>query len=189
MQGAVGGVEAGLAHPLIGDRVVAPAPDNAGEAGDDIDAEAQCLADFADRRARAVTNDGGGETSAVAAVFFIDVLDDLFTPLMLKIDIDVGRLVARGADKALEQHVDAGGVDRGDAEAIAHDRIGRRAAPLAQNAAPPRKPHDVVDGKEIAAIVEPLDELQLMLDQPADFVCDALWKAVLGPFPCKFFEV
>ena len=46
-----------------------------------------------------------------------------------------------------------------------------------------------MDGKEIAAIVEPLDELQLMLDQPADFVCDALWKAVLGPFPCKFFEV
>ena len=31
-QSAVGGVEPGLAHPLIGDRVVAPAPDDAGEA-------------------------------------------------------------------------------------------------------------------------------------------------------------
>jgi len=44
-QGAVGRVEPGLAYPKVGDRVVAPAPDDAGEGGDDIDAEAQCLAD------------------------------------------------------------------------------------------------------------------------------------------------
>ena len=89
---------------------------------------------------------------------------------MLEIDIDVGRLVARGADEALEQHVDARRIDRGDAEAIADDRIGGRAAPLAQDAAPPRKPHDVVDGQEIAGVVEPLDQLQLVLDQIADLV-------------------
>ncbi len=134
-QGAVGGVEPGLAHPQVGDRVVAPAPDDAGERRDDIDREAQRLADLADRRARAVADHGGGEPGAVAAVFLIDVLDHFLAPLVLEIDIDVGRLVARGADEALEQHIDARGIDRGDAEAIADDRIGGRAAPLAQDAA------------------------------------------------------
>ena len=181
-QGAVGRVEPGLAHPLIGDRVVAPAPDDAGERGDDIDAEAQNLADLADRRARAVADHGGGETGPVAAVFFVDVLDHLLAPLVLEIDIDVGRLVARGADEALEQDVDARRIDRGDAEAIADDRIGGRAAPLAQDAAPPRKPHDVVDGQEIAGVVEPLDQLQLVLDQARGLCLEAL---LFSSFPRK----
>ena len=48
-QGAVAGVEPGLAHPLFGDRVVAPAPDDPGQGRDDIDRQAQRLADLADR--------------------------------------------------------------------------------------------------------------------------------------------
>src|ERR1700757_1346657 len=130
-QGTVSGVEASLAHPQIGDRIVAPPPDNAGECRDDIDAETQYLTDFTDRRARAITDHGGGETRPVAAVLFIDVLDDLLAPLVLEIDIDVGRLVPGRADKAFEQHVDPRWIDRGDAEAIADDRIGGGAPPLA----------------------------------------------------------
>src|SRR5207237_8818095 len=129
-QGAVGRVEPGLAHSEVGNRVVAPAPDDAGEGGDDIDAEAQCLADLADRRARAVADHRGRETGPVAAIFFVDVLDHLLAPLMFKIDIDIWRLVARGADEALKQDVDPCRIDRGDAEAIADDRIGGRSAPL-----------------------------------------------------------
>src|SRR5690348_9632711 len=159
-QSTVGGVEACLAHPQIGDRIIAPPPDDAGECRDDIDAEAQYLADFTDGRARAITDHGSGETSPVAAVFFIDVLDDLLAPLVLEIDINVGRLVARRTDKALEQHVDPRWIDRSDAEAIADDRIGGGAPPLAQDATAPRKPHDVVDRQEIARVIEPLDQLQ-----------------------------
>src|SRR4029077_20120102 len=104
--------------------------DDAGEGGDDIDAEPQRLADLADRRARAVADHGGGETGPVADVFFVDVLDHLLATLVLEIDIDVGRLVARGADEALEQHVDPRRIDCSDAEAVADDRIGGGAAPL-----------------------------------------------------------
>src|SRR6202035_2688007 len=124
--------------------------------------------DLADRRARAVADYGGGKTGAVAAVFFVDVLDHLLAPLVLEIDIDVGRLAARRADEALEQHVDAGRVDRGDAEAIADHRIGRRAAPLAQDAAAPGERDDVVHGQEIAGEIQPLDQRQLVFDQGAD---------------------
>src|SRR5207248_9849416 len=107
-----------------------------------------------------------------SAVCLVDVLDHLYATLVLEIDIDIGRLAARGADEALEQHVDAGRVDRGDAEAVADHRIGRRAAPLAQDAAAPRERDDVVHGQEIAGVVEPLDQRQLVLDQAPDVAGD-----------------
>ena len=44
---------------------------------------------------------------AVAAVFLVDVLDHLLAPLVLEIDVDVGRLVALLGDEALEQQVAA----------------------------------------------------------------------------------
>src|ERR1700730_15069032 len=143
-QGAVGGIEPGLTYPKVGNRVVAPPPDNAGECGDDINAETEHLADLADRRARAVADHRSGEPRPVAAVFFVDVLDHLLAPLVLEIDLDVVRVVAGGADEALEQEIDARRIDRGDAEAVADDRIGRRAAPLAQDVLAARASDDVV---------------------------------------------
>src|SRR5579863_3351062 len=141
----LGGIEPRLAHLRVGQGIAAPPPDDAGERGDDIAREAQRLADLADRRARAVADDGGGEAGALAAVFLIDVLDDLLATLVLEIDIDVGRLVASGADEALEKDVDARRIDRRDAEAIADGRVGGRAASLAQDAALAGKAHEVVD--------------------------------------------
>src|SRR6516225_11282156 len=187
-QGTVGRVEPDLTHSEIGDWIVAPAPDDTGERSDDIDAETQGLADFADCRARAVADHRGGETRPVAAVFLVDVLDYLLAPLMLEIDIDVGRFIAGSTDEALEQYVDPRRIDRGDAEAIADDRISRRATPLTQNVALPRETHDVVDSQKIAGIVEPLDQLEFVLDQTADLVRNALWKALIGTLPGELGE-
>ena len=93
-----------------------------------------------------------------------------------------------GADEALEQHIDAGGIDRGDAEAIADDRIGRRAAPLAQDAATAGEGDDVAHGEEIARVLEPLDQRQLVLDQVADALGDGGRKALGGALPGQFGE-
>ena len=82
----------------------------------------------------------------------IDVLDDLLAPLVLEIDVDVGRLVALLADEALEQHVAARGIDFGDAQAIAHRRVGRRPAALAQDVLAAREAHDVVDRQEVRLV-------------------------------------
>ena len=82
-----------------------PAPDRAGERPDRVLGQAEDLADLADRRARAVGDDGGGDAGAVAAVFLVDVLHHLLAPLVLEIDVDVGRLVALGRDEALEEEV------------------------------------------------------------------------------------
>ena len=56
----------------------------------------------------AIADDGGGEAGAVAAVAGIDILDHLLAPLMLEIDVDVGRLFPLGRDEALEQKIDLG---------------------------------------------------------------------------------
>ena len=76
-----------------------------------------------------------------------------------------------------------------DAEAVADDRIGGRAAPLAQDAALPSEPHDVVDGQEITGIVEPLDQPQLVLDQIVNLVQDTFRKPLCSPFPGQLDEV
>ena len=81
----------------------------------------------------AIADDRRGQRRAVAAVLLVDVLDHFLAPLMLEIDIDVGRLVALARNEALEQHAHARGIDLGDAQAIAHRRVGGRAAPLAQD--------------------------------------------------------
>ena len=135
-QGAVGGIEPGLAHPLVGDRARSLQPQTmpASAATTSTD-RPRALPTSRIALRGAVADHRGGEAGAVAAVFLVDVLDHLLAPLMLEIDVDIGRLVARGADEALEQDVDARGIDRGDAEAIADGGIGRRAAALAEDAA------------------------------------------------------
>ena len=101
---------------------------------DGVLGQAEGLADLAHRRARAVGDDGRGEAGAIAAVFLVDVLHHLLAPLVLEIDVDVGRLVALGGDEALEEEIGALGIDLGDAEAVADGGVGGRAAPLAEDA-------------------------------------------------------
>ncbi len=97
------------------------APDRRGQGADRVFAQAENLADFADRGTAAIGDDGRGNAGAFTAVFFVDVLDHLFAALVLEIDVDVGRLVARGRDETLEQQADVFGVgiDFGDAKAEA----------------------------------------------------------------------
>ena len=61
----------------------------------------------------------------MAAVFLVNMLDHLLAALMLEIDIDVGRLVAVFRDETLKQQRVLNRVDRSDAKAEAHRRIGR----------------------------------------------------------------
>jgi hypothetical protein len=70
---------------------------------------------------------------AVAAVFLVDVLDHFLAPLMLEVDVDVGRLLALFGDEALEQQIAGRRVDGSDAEAITDRAVRRAATPLAQD--------------------------------------------------------
>ena len=82
---------------------------------------------------------------------------------MLKVHINVGRLLALFADKALEKQVRTGGVYLGNAQAKAHRRIGRRAAPLAQDAHAARIAHDVVHREEVHLVLALGNQCQFAL--------------------------
>ena len=73
----------------------------------------------------------------MATVLIVDVLDDLFTPLMLEVHVDVRRLVPFLGDKTLEQHVQARRIHLGDTQAVADRGIGGRPPSLAKDAAAP----------------------------------------------------
>jgi hypothetical protein len=85
-------------------------------------------------------------------------LDHLLAALVLEIDVDVGRLAAVGRDEALEQQVDALGIDLGDAETVADGGVRRRAAALAENLLAAGIADDVVDGEEVGRIFQLGDE-------------------------------
>ncbi len=161
-------IEADPLRLVFRDALHRPAPERAGERADRVVGEAERLADLADGAAAAIADHGGGEAGALAAILSIDVLDHLLAPLMLEIDVDVGRLAPLGRDEALEQQVDAIGIDLGDAEAIADGGIGRRAAPLAQDALGAGEADDVVHGEEERRVAELADQPQFLVQRMAD---------------------
>ena len=55
-------------------------------------------------------------------------------------------------------------IDLGDAEAIADGAVGRRAAALAEDVLAAGIGDDVVDGEEIARIVEPGDDREFLVE-------------------------
>ena len=100
---------------------------------------------------------------------------------MLEIDVDVGRLAAVLRDEAGEQQLAFVRIDRGDAEAIADGAVGRRAAALAEDVLVcARKGDDVVDGEEIARVVELGDEREFLVEPSSDVVGNAVRISVLG---------
>ncbi|MPL91562.1 hypothetical protein SDC9_37637 [bioreactor metagenome] len=161
-QAPVVGVQPELAQPGGVGPGVRAAPDLARERRGDIGREPHHLADLADRGAGAEMDDGGAQPRPLAAIAGIDPLDHLLAPLMLEIDVDVGRLAAVARDEAFEHHADHLGADIGDAERPADDRIRRRAAALTQDRAGAGEGDDVVDGEEIGRIAELADQSEFL---------------------------
>ncbi len=95
-------IEAGLADVIVR-QAVAVAPHRLGERRGHVLGQPQNLADLADGAARAVMHHGGADRGAVAAVALVDVLDHLLAPLVLEIDVDIGRLAAVFGNEAGEQ--------------------------------------------------------------------------------------
>ena len=148
------GVEAGLAQMRLGTRPW-PQPVRLLDSSADACPRDRPSALPTSRMAllRAVADDRGGDAGALAAIVVVDILDHLLAPLMLEIDVDVGRLAPFGRDEALEQQVDPRRIDRGDAEHEADGGIGGRAAALAEDAARARECDDVPDGEEIGRVI------------------------------------
>ena len=168
------GIEPGLVDLLAGDVGAPTAPLRRGEPGGDVLGQPQRLAGLADGAARPVMDHGRGDAGALAAIGPVDPLDHLLAPLMLEIDVDIGRLAPLLRDEAREEQGVLGRIDRGDAERVADGRIGGRAPALAENALAFGELDDLADGQEIAGIVEPADQDELVVDLLLDRERDAV---------------
>ena len=76
-----------------------------------------------------------------------------------KVEVDVGRILALGIEEALEEEPGAEGLDVGDAETVAHDRVGHRAAAAVGGAVL----HDVLHHQEVVGEALLADDAELAL--------------------------
>ena len=165
----------GLRQALGGDGLAIPPAVALGGCIDQDGVDAQGLASVSKGGPWSVPNDGSRQGRTVAAVLGVDVLDDLFAALVFKVDIDVGRFITLLGDETLKEHAHAGGIDLGDAQAIADRGVGCRATALAEDALGPCEGHDVVDREEVGFVVQFMNELELMLDLLPNTGGHALW--------------
>src|SRR2546427_4149335 len=117
------------------------------------------LAHVAHGGARTVADHIGRHRGMVPAVFFINMLDHLFAPVVLDIEIDIRRLGALLGNKALEEQIHPHRIDSCDAQAVADYRIGRGAAPLTEDAALAAECDDLPHGEKITGVVQVFDKL------------------------------
>ena len=101
--------------------------------------------------------------------FSIDVLNHFLAPLVLEIDVDIGRFVALAADEPLEEHIHPIGIDGSDAQAIADRRVGRRPRPWQRIPRERAKTHQIPHGEKIGFVVQLGDQLQFVLEQLPHF--------------------
>ncbi len=167
-------------RPEVGG-LVAPGVGRLREAVHRVEGEAERLPDVAHGAPRAVRDHLGGQRRPLAAVLRVEVLDRLLAPLVLEVEVDVGRLAPLARHEPLEQQVDPHGVERRHAEAEAHGRVRRGAAPLAEDSAGAREGDEVVDRQEIGFVMQRLDRLELVLEEEAHLLGHALGIALEGP--------
>ena len=189
----IGKVEAGFVLDMaFVDRAAPSAPDGARQHGGNVLGQAHRLAHLANRHARAIVDHRSAQAGPMAAVFAVEILDHLLAPLMLEIDIDVGRLLAVFGDETVEQELVLFRIDAGDAEAIADGRIGRASSPLTQDRRIDllaREIDDVLDGQEIARKLHLPDQREFLVQRIAQALGNAFGIAPGGPLPGLAFEI
>src|SRR5580693_3762381 len=98
-----------------------------------LERQPEHLADLPQRALAAIADHFADHRGAIATIFGVNRLDDLFAALVLEVDVDVRWFAPFGGEEALEKKVTSRGVDRGDAEAEANGAVRSAAPPLAED--------------------------------------------------------
>ena len=166
-----------------------PRPHQARQAIQRHHLKSQRFAHLARRRLPAIGNHIGRHGRAQLAVALVDILNGAL-PLLAagQVQVDIRPLAALLRQKALEQQIHPHRVHRRDPQRITHRAVGRRAAPLRQNATVPAEIHDVPNDQEIAVQRQLFDQRQFALDLPPRFVVIRMVappRAFIRPFTEK----
>ena len=106
IEARIGGIEARRAAPALSSRLPSTSPrcDEVRASMTSLDSP-KTLPTSRMALRLAIADDRRGHARRVALVVLIDVLDDLFAPLVLEIDVDVGRLLPFHRHEAFEQKI------------------------------------------------------------------------------------
>ena len=118
----------------------------------------------ADCRTCPIGDHVGNLGGVVAAVALVHVLDDLFSPVALDVDVDVGRAITLRRQEPLEQQPERHGVGLGDAQGVAHRAVGCAAAPLAEDVGPIAELDEIPHHQEVAGEPEMFDDVEFVVD-------------------------
>ena len=133
----------------------------------------QHLADLARRAAAPIRDHVGGHRRSQRAVAFVHVLNDALALVATRqIQVDVRPLAALLREEPLEEQPHPHRIDGRDAERVADGAVGRRAAPLHEDALLPAEIDDVPDDEEVAGEIETVDEIQLTRDLRAGAIVE-----------------
>ncbi len=113
------------------------------------------------REHRAERDDLG---DVVLAVLAADVGDDLFTPAVLEVHVDIGHRHAVGVEEPLERELVEDRVDRRDAERVRHDRARGAAAARRLDPLLAGERDEVGDDQEVAGVAHRQDDPELVVE-------------------------
>ncbi len=116
------------------------------------------------REPRLVGDDVRDLRGVLAPVPLENILKDFLSPIGGNVDVDVRRAVPLGRKETLEEKSVKNGIDRRDAEAVAHGGVGGGSSPLAQDSARAAKLDDVVDDEEVPGKAQIGDDTKLVVD-------------------------
>ncbi len=91
------------------------APDCICKRACDVFGQSQCLADITNGAARTITDNSRYNGRTISGITFINILHDLFAPLMLEVDVDIRRFLALGRNETLKQKIHFSRVHAGNA--------------------------------------------------------------------------
>ena len=155
--------EVGMGGEQLLERLVLEDRDPAGDLADLAGGAAVHLGHLAQRAAQPEAVVVGDHRRLGTGIGAEDVGQHLVPLVPGKIEIDVGRILALGVEEALEEQSGAERLDVGDAETVAHDRVGHRAAAAVGGPVL----HDVVHHQEIVGEALPGDDAELVLQPVA----------------------
>ena len=120
MDGRIVGVQAELTQTIRPKRALFPPIHAFGKPINTIQRQTQRLADFAHRTFTTIGDHLGGQGRPISPILAVDILNHLFTALVLEVNINVRRLVALATDESLKEQIDSIGINSRHAQAIAH---------------------------------------------------------------------
>jgi len=118
----------------------------------------------AQRRARSVRDDRGHLGRVAPVVAFVDVLDHLFAPPGLDVDVDVRGAVTRRGQESLKEQIQLHRVGVRDTQRETDRRVRGRTTALTVDVVATTELGDVPDREEVTGEAEGLDDTEFVID-------------------------